>query len=106
ALCAGGCVAPFMWTRDVGSLGPKIRAFIHDPLQRGAFSDEGVSLLQHALFTMTLCVWLKELQVRAAATWAAVIGVVAAVTLEGSQLIIESRMPGVWDAAVGTAGAL
>jgi len=104
-LCAGAW-EPFNATLDVGSLVPKIRGFIHDPLQRGAFSDEGVSLLQHALFTMTLCVWLKELQVRAAATWAAVIGVVAAVTLEGSQLIIESRMPGVWDAAVGTAGAL
>jgi len=104
-LCAGAW-EPFNATLDVGSLVPKIKGFLHDPLQHGPTSDEGVSLMQHALFSATLFLWLNELRVRSAAAIAAVVGVVAAVALEGSQLIIEARMPGLWDAAIGAIGAV
>ncbi len=104
-VCAGAW-EPFNATLDVGSVLPKVRSFLHDPIQFGALSDEAVSLMQHLLFSATLFIWLKEMRVRAAATVASIVGVIAAVTLEGSQIIIEARMPGLWDAAVGATGAL
>ena len=106
ALLCAGAWEPFNATLDVGSVVPKIRNFVHDPLQRGPLSDEGVSLMQHLLFTAALYAWLKEIRARYAAATAALVGALAAVALEGSQFIIESRRPGVWDAAIGVAGSL
>ena len=105
-LLFAGAWEPFNPTLDVGSVVSKLRMFRHDPVQFSVLSDEGVSLMQHLLFSAALFVWLKEMRVRAAATVAAIAGVIAAVALEGSQIIIESRMPGLWDAAVGAIGAL
>jgi VanZ family protein len=97
---------PFDVTLDVGSVVPKVRAFVHDPLQLGPWGDELLSFLEHLLFTSTLFLWLAEVRVRSSALVALVTGVAVAVFAEGMQLFIDSRMPGVWDAAVGTAGAL
>jgi len=104
-LCAGAW-EPFDVTLDVGSVVPKIRLFLNDPVQFGKFTDEGISLLQHLLFAATLIVWLKQVRVRSSLKTAAVIGVIAAIGCEAGQLFIAARMPGVWDAAVGVAGVL
>jgi len=105
-LLFAGAWEPFNPTLDVGSVVSKLRTLRHDPVQFSPLSDEGVSLMQHLIFSAALFVWLKEMRVRTAATVVAIGGVIAAVALEGSQIIIESRMPGLWDAAVGAIGAL
>ncbi len=104
-VCAGAW-EPFDITLDVGSVMPKLRLFFHDPVQFGMFSDEGISLLQHLLFSGTLIVWLKQVRVRSSVRIAAAIGVVTAIACEGAQLFIAARMPGLWDAAIGVVGVL
>ena len=104
-VCAGAW-EPFDVTLDVGSVVPKIRALLRDPWQAGPPTDEVLSFLQHLLFASALVVWLREAGVRRAASMAALVGGVASVTLEAGQLFIAARMPGLWDACVGVAGAL
>lgn len=106
AVVCAGAWEPFDATLDVGSVVPKVRSLLHDPLQMGPLTDEGLSILQHLLFTSALVVWLKEIRVRHAARIAATAGVIVAVGLEGSQLFIGARMPGGWDALVGAVGSL
>ena len=100
-----GALEPIDVTLDVSSVFPKFRAFLHDPLQLGVPIDEGMSLLQHLLFTSALLVWLDEIRVRSPARIALIAGAAIAIAAEGSQLFIAARMPGVWDALVGVAGA-
>jgi VanZ family protein len=97
---------PFDVTLDVGSVVPKVRQFVHDPLQLGPPGDEVLSFLQHLLFSSTLFLLLAKVRVRSAGLVASAAGVVIAVFSEGTQFFIDSRMPGLWDAAVGAAGAL
>jgi VanZ family protein len=104
-LCAGAW-EPFDLTLDLGSIFPKLVLLLHDPLQFRAFSDEGVSLLQHALFASTLVVWLKQTRVHSSMKIALVTGTVTAIGAEACQLFVSSRMPGLWDAAVGVIGVL
>jgi len=101
-----GKLEPFDATLDLGSVLPKVRGFLADPIQFGVPIDEGVSVLQHLLFTSTLVVWLVEIRMERAETVAAIVGVMVAVLTEAAQLFIGTRMPGVWDAAIGAAGAL
>lgn len=104
-LCAGAW-EPFDVTLDVGSIVPKVRLFLQDPVQFGMFNDEGIALLQHLLFAAALVVWLKQVRIRSSLRVAALVGVVAAIGCEAGQLFIAARMPGAWDAAVGVAGIL
>src|SRR5262249_32311120 len=97
---------PFDVTLDVGSVVPKFVQFIHDPLQLGPLTDEGLSFLQHLLFTATLVIWLTEIRVRAAKSIAVIVGALVALGAEGGQLFIGARMPGVEEAAAALAGAL
>jgi VanZ family protein len=101
-----GKLEPFDVTLDVSSVIPKLRSFFADPMQFGVPIDEGISILQHLLFTSTLVVWLGEINVGHAAAVAAFVGVVVAIGAEAAQLVIGSRMPGLWDAGIGMAGAL
>jgi glycopeptide antibiotics resistance protein len=104
-VCAGAW-EPFDVTLDVGSLVPKIRALFHHPWPTGPLTDEGLSVLQHLLFTSALVVWLQTAGFRAAVVTGAIAGAVVAVALEASQLFIAARMPAVWDALVAVAGSL
>ena len=104
-LCAGA-LEPFDVTLDVGSVLPKLRALLRDPWQGGPFTDEGLSILQHLLFTSTLIVWLREVRFDGAVLTGAVVGVAAAFGLESSQLFIGARTPGLRDALVGAMGSL
>jgi VanZ family protein len=101
-----GALEPFDVTIDVGSVFPKLRGFLHDPVQLAVPVDEALSFLRHVLFASTLVVWLEEVGMTPAATAAAAISVAFACVAEASQLFIGSRMPGLWDAGVGIAGAL
>lgn len=106
AVLLGGAFEPFDVTLDVSSVLPKLRAFIADTIPRHAPTDEGLSLLQHALFTSTLVMWLEDAGIASAKPFAAVAGVVVALGAEVGQLFIAARAASLWDAAVGIAGAL
>jgi len=104
-LLAGG-LEPFDVTLDVGSVVPKLRSLIADPINLGVPTDEGLSFLQHLLFGGTLVLWLEEMRIRKAETIAALVGVAVSVAVEAAQLFIAARTPGLWDAGIGAAGAL
>jgi VanZ family protein len=101
-----GALEPFDVTIDIGSVFPKLRGFLHDPLQFAFPIDEVLSFLRHAVFASALVVWLTEIRVAAADKIATAIAVALACGAEGFQLFIGSRMPGLWDAGIGVAGAL
>jgi VanZ family protein len=85
---------------------PKLRGFFADPIQLGVPIDEGLSFLQHLLFTSALVLWLEEIGVSSAKAVAGSVGVAVALGAEAGQLFIAARMPGLWDAGIGMAGAL
>ena len=97
---------PFDVTLDVGSVLPKARSFFADPIQLAVPTDECLSFLQHLLFTSTLVLWLEEIGVGAAKAVAGCVGVAVALGAEAGQVFIAARMPGLWDAGIGMAGAL
>jgi VanZ family protein len=97
---------PFDVTLDVGSLIPKLRTLVANPIQFRVPTDEGLAFFQHLLFTSTLWLWLEEIRVGLPQTLAAAVGVVVALGAETGQLFIGARMPGLWDAGIGMAGAL
>lgn len=101
-----GALEPFDVTLDVGSVVPKLRTFILDPLQLGVPTDEGLSFLQHLLFGSAFIVWLEEMRIARAGIIAALAGGLIAVSAEAAQLFIGARAPGLWDAGVGLAGVL
>lgn len=104
-LCAA-TLEPFDVTLDVSSVIPKLRMLVADPIQLRVPTDEGLAFLQHLLFTSTLVVWLEDIGVGRPHALAAFVGVVVALGAEGGQLFIGARMPGLWDAGIGIAGAL
>jgi VanZ family protein len=91
---------PFDVTLDVSAWLGKLHALQHDPWQFVALDDEGVAIVQNALFAFALCAWSRRLLPAAAAS------VVLALALEASQVAIQSRQPGLEDALVRAAGAL
>ncbi|HKV98480.1 MAG TPA: VanZ family protein [Vicinamibacterales bacterium] len=97
---------PFDVTLEVGTVVSKARSFVRDPWQMGVLTDEGIAFLHYGLFGVATCLWLAAIGRTRAAMSAAVIGAAAAFGLEGSQLFITSRMPGLEDALVRAAGAL
>jgi VanZ family protein len=103
------CIAawhPFDVTIEAGAIWGKVKAIGRDPWQVHALTDEGLELLRYLLFTASAAVWLRQIAVRAPMTKALAVGVAAAVGLEGSQFFFESRMPGIEDALVHSAGAV
>ncbi|MCU1383997.1 MAG: hypothetical protein JWL71_2694 [Acidobacteria bacterium] len=105
-LVCATALEPFDVTLDVGSVVSKARGLLRDPWQGGAFTDEGLSFLQHLLFASTLAVWMQEARFNGAALGAAIVAAVVSVALEASQLFIGARMPGARDALVGVIGSL
>ena len=97
---------PFDVTLEVGAVAGKVRALEQDVLQFSGFRDEGMAIVIAALFAMTLAGYLSVLGEKRAAAKTLALGAVAIVGLEASQLAIESRMPGAWDALVGVVGVL
>jgi glycopeptide antibiotics resistance protein len=106
---AGGalCVAflqPFDVTLEVGVVLGHVRAFVQDPWQFTGLRDEGIVMLIASLFAMSLAAYLLALGERGAGRKATALGIGVVCVLEASQVLLGSRMPALWDAAVGSAG--
>jgi VanZ family protein len=95
---------PFDVTLEVGTVATKIRSLQAGLWQYSGLRDEGLILMVTALFAMSLAAYLAAVGVKAAGRKAAGIAACVVVALEGSQILITSRMPSLWDAIVGAAG--
>lgn len=95
---------PFDVTLDVGSVFSKLKSLRSDLWQYTGLTDEGVALTQFALFGAAVCAWLEQLGSARAVTLAIAAGVALAFGLEGSQILIAARMPGLEKALVRGAG--
>jgi VanZ family protein len=101
-----GALEPFDVTIEVGSVVPKLREFFANPIRLGVPTDEALSFLQHLLFSSTLVVWLREIEIGPSAVVAALAGVIVAFGAEAGEVFIGARTPSLWDALVGMAGAM
>ena len=106
ALLAITFLQPFDVTLEVGIVAGHVRAFQADPWQLGVLRDEGIVILIASLFAMALSSYIQAIGEQHAGRKAAAIGIVIVCALEGAQVLIASRMPGLWDAAVGCSGIL
>jgi VanZ family protein len=124
-ICTGAW-EPFDVTLDVSTVVSKIRALQGDVWQSTALTDEGVALVQYALFAVAASSWIGSIRTRRReeseadearsgprehprwhdAVAAGAISLVAAFGLEASQIAITSRMPGLEDAVVRGAGGV
>lgn len=95
---------PFDVTLDVGAVSGKIHALREDVWQFSGLRDEGMSVMLSAFLAMTLASYLSVLGETWAGRKAAAIAVVLVCSLEASQILIGSRMPGLWDAVVASTG--
>jgi VanZ family protein len=103
------CIAawePFDASLDIGTLVSKGRALIFDPWQGAPVIDQWAGFVTYLLFTIAASLWLRAIGVQAASVVAAMTGVAVAIVLEGSELIVQSRMPGLQEATVHVTGAL
>ena len=101
-----GALEPLDVTIEVGSVVPKLREIIANPIRFGVPTDEGGSFLQHLLVSSTLFVWLQETRIGQPEIVAALTGSVVAFALEAGQVFIGARTPSLWDAGIGVSGAL
>lgn len=97
---------PYDASLDIGNLIPKMRALVADPWQFDVVSDEGLDFLRSALFGVALVAWLRQIRSRRPVLTSVVIGVALVVALEAAQFVIRSRMPGLKDLVVQSAGLL
>jgi VanZ family protein len=95
---------PFDVTLEVGTVAAKVHALRADAWQFSGLRDEGMSIMLSAFLAMTLASYLSVLGEARAGRKAAAIGVVLVSMLEASQILIGSRMPGLWDAVVASFG--
>ena len=96
---------PFDVTLETGTVVSKVRGLERDWWQFTGWRDEGLLILVWAFFTMTLASYLSALGESREGRKAAAIGIGVAAMLEATQILIGSRMPGLWDVAISAAGA-
>jgi glycopeptide antibiotics resistance protein len=109
ALVSAGVLAvaflqPFDVTLEIGAISWKVHALESDIWQRTIWRDEGIVVLVASLFAMAGASYWKALGEHGAAVKIGFLGTLAVVGLEAGQLLVTSRMPGLWDAGVGVAG--
>jgi glycopeptide antibiotics resistance protein len=109
ALVSAGVLAvaflqPFDVTLEIGAISWKVHALESDIWQRTIWRDEGIVVLVASLFAMAGASYWKALGEHGAAVKIGFLGTLAVVGLEAGQLLVTSRMPGLWDAGVGAAG--
>jgi glycopeptide antibiotics resistance protein len=96
--------APFDVTLDVGIGLRKLAALGRDPWQADGPAREAAQLLRFVVLTLLTASWLKDLGIRRPhAVAMSACGLLAAF-LELSQILIESRMPGLADVSMNLAG--
>jgi glycopeptide antibiotics resistance protein len=97
---------PFDVTIEVGAVMSDVRLLERDVWQFTVLRNEGIVVILCAFFSATLASYLSVLEERWAGLVALVSGAVFLLFLEGSQLFIGSRTPGVWDLTVACTGLL
>ena len=97
---------PFDVTLDVSTTVGKLRSLQSDIWQFTGVRDEGTMLMLSMFFSMTFASYLSVLGQKRAGGTAALLGIVSVFLLEGSQVVIGSRMPGLWDASVAASGVI
>jgi len=97
---------PFDVTLEVGSVVGKINLLRVDVWQFTGLRDEGMSVMLSSFLAMTLASYLSVLGEARAGLKAMAIGIVLVCMLEASQIVIGSRMPSLWDAAVASVGVV
>ena len=96
---------PFDFTLDVGVIVRKLRAFGADPWQFTVWRDEGLIVVVTATFAAALAAYLAAIDAVRPAGKTLLITAAIASCLGAGQLLITSRMPGLWDGCVFAAGA-
>jgi VanZ family protein len=97
---------PFDVTLEVGAVASDVRMLERDMWQFSVLRDEGISIIICAFFSATLASYLSVLGEARAGRTTLVAGAIAIVMLEGSQFLIGSRTPSLWDVAVGWTGLI
>jgi glycopeptide antibiotics resistance protein len=95
---------PFDVTLEVGVIVGKVHLLQQDAWQFTGLRDEGTSIMLAAFFAMTLASYLSALGERRVSIRTLALGSGFVCLLEASQILIGSRMPALWDAAVATSG--
>jgi VanZ family protein len=93
-------------TLEVGTVASDVRMFEQDPWRFTVLRDEGIVIILSAFFSSALASYLSVLGEARAGLLALAVGAVAIAFLEGSQLLIGSRSPSLWDLLVGWTGLL
>lgn len=107
AIVVLGTLQPFDFTLDVGSVWPKVKAFMHDPCDFSLiFRDEGVVFLRFVLFAYVGAFFFQENTHKYSTIKGMLMSSIIGVFLEGSQFIIASRMPTSQDVAIVLLGSL
>jgi VanZ family protein len=108
AIAAGAVVMsawqPFAFTLDVSTVATKVRLLVSDPWQVSSAGDGSAGFVAYALFALAAGLYVRQHGARQPALAAVLAGALLAVALEGAQLLIESRMPGLADVVVHIAG--
>ena len=103
------CIAawePFDVALDVGGSGRKVRDLILEPLRFSILKDEGIAILHYGLLTAAVCSWLDARRAPRPEVTGVWIVAIVALTLEGSQVVIDSRVPNLQDAAFRVAAVV
>ena len=101
------CVAawhPFDVALNLGGMWSDVKRLLVDPMQAGAFRDQPADALRYALFAVAAVRWLRDVGSGRPALLAGCVTMMAACLLEGSQVFLQSRAPGLEDVLVGMAG--
>jgi len=95
--------APFDVALDVSSVWTKLKALGSEPWST---TKADAQLVAYLLLTLPACSWFKQIGIRPAVPFAAAVGVVVALGLEATKLLIESRTPSIAEATMHAAGAV
>lgn len=95
---------PFDVTIEVGAVMSDVRMLEQDVWQLTVLRDEGIVVILCAFFSATLASYLSVLEERRAGLVALASGAVMLSFMEGSQLFLGSRTPGLWDLSVAWLG--
>ena len=106
ALVSVGSLQPFDFTLDVGFVWSKLKALINNPLHyTPVLRDEGVVLFRFILLGSVCVMWFQERMQKRPLVTGIAMSCFIGVFLEGCQLIIISRMPGIQDVVIVVSGS-
>ena len=99
-----GCWEPFNFSLDVGTIWSRVKPLIQNPIHFSLPDDDVFSCIQFLLATLFLCRVFQEARLPRPALLGVFLMFAIGISLESSQLIIQSRYPEIQDALVGMLG--